>query len=119
MFVILDKFCKLQIRKTNYLQMKSTPKLRLSSIEKRALNMALKDVKADVYLYGSRVDNNKKGGGINILVIPHKKHNNTLELALQIQCNFFLYCEQKLDVLIYNNTPFCQEIFKKAVKLYE
>lgn len=57
-----------------------------------------------MYLFGSRLDDTKNGSDIDILIVP-KDNNNQLKLSLEIQAKFFSKCEQKLDVVIYNN-PF-------------
>lgn len=49
---------------------------------------------AVVYLFGSRVDDEKKGGGIDILLVPKDTNKtNSLKLSLQIQAKFFSVCE--------------------------
>ena len=90
--------------------------MRLDMCEKKALVYALKDFKGDAYLFGSRVDDTKKGGDIDLLLIPKEK-DNPLKLSLQIQAKFFSLCEEKIDVVIYNNSSFCKEIIKHAKRL--
>jgi len=61
------------------------------------------DKGAKVYLFGSRVDDNKKGGDIDLYIIPEKKvnakqqHDKKIKflVALQIAIG-----EQKVDVII-------------------
>lgn len=46
-----------------------------------------------VYLFGSRLDDTKKGGGIDILLVPKDTNKtNSLKLSLQIQAKFFSVC---------------------------
>jgi predicted nucleotidyltransferase len=90
--------------------------MRLDDLEKKALKHALKDFHGEVYLFGSRVDNSKRGGDIDILLKPNKK-SRPLKLTLDTQRKFFSQCEENIDVLVYNNTPFCQEILKRAKRL--
>ncbi len=90
--------------------------MRLDICEKEALAYALKDFKGDIYLFGSRADDKKKGGDIDLLLIP-KEDDNPLKLSLQIQARFFSLCEEKIDVVIYNNSSFCKEIMKHAKRL--
>jgi len=62
--------------------------MRLDIQEKEALRFALKDFKGEVYLFGSRLDDKKKGGDIDILLIPERKIT-PLKLSLKIQTRFF------------------------------
>ncbi|HBR18568.1 MAG TPA: nucleotidyltransferase [Deltaproteobacteria bacterium] len=90
--------------------------MRLDANEKEALKFALRGFKGEVYLFGSRVDDTKKGGDIDILLIPKKKIIS-LKLSLKIQTKFFSKCEEKIDVLVYKDTLFCREILKSAKRL--
>lgn len=90
--------------------------MRLDALEKEALRFALNDFKGEVYLFGSRLDETKKGGDIDVLLIPKKKVN-PLRLSLKIQARFFSKCEEKIDVVAYQDTPFCREILKNAKRL--
>lgn len=90
--------------------------MRLDEVEKKALKHALKDFQGEVYLFGSRIDNSKRGGDIDILLMP-KKRFKPLKLALETQRKFFSQCEENIDVLIYNNSSFCQEVLKRAKRL--
>jgi predicted nucleotidyltransferase len=96
---------------------RTAKKMRLDAQEKEALKYALNDFKGKMYLFGSRLNNMKKGGDIDILLIPEKK-TNPLKLALKIQTRFFAKCEEKIDVVIYDDKNiFCQEILKNAKRL--
>ncbi len=51
--------------------------MRLDALESEALKYALNDFNGDVYLFGSRTDDTKKGGDIDILVtVPPSLRNN-------------------------------------------
>ena len=73
--------------------------IRLDSVEKEAILEALKDVKDEVYVFGSRLDKNKKGGDIDLLVFSNE---NSLKLSQKIKRRFFLKCEEKIDVIVFN-----------------
>ena len=88
--------------------------MRFDIQEKEALKYALQDFKGKIFLFGSRLDDSKRGGDIDIMVIPEKKAN-ALKLSLEIQKRFFSRCEQKLDVIVYNDdNPFCREVIKNG-----
>jgi predicted nucleotidyltransferase len=76
--------------------------MRLDSRQKRALSEALRGVEGEVYLFGSRVDDSKKGGDIDILVLTSR---DAYSLSRQIKRRFMLECEEKLDVVVLN--PAC------------
>ena len=95
--------------------------MRLQSEEKQAITetIAKFDNDADVYLFGSRVDDTKKGGDIDILVISDKIDDHSLflieeEIFKQIE-------EQKIDFVLTKsdlNNLFARMILKKgAVRL--
>lgn len=90
--------------------------MRLDKNEIRALKFALEDFDGDVYLFGSRLDGIKAGGDIDLLLLPKIK-TNQFKLSLKIQTKFFSLCEQKIDVVIYDDNPFCQEIMRHAKRL--
>ena len=91
--------------------------MRLDLKEREALKYALKDFKGKIYLFGSRLDNSKKGGDIDILIMPDK-NADTLSLSIEIEKKFFLKCEQKLDVIVYKkNNLFCKDILNHAERL--
>ncbi len=65
--------------------------MRLYSDEIQALKYALENIEDEVFLFGSRVDDNKKGGDIDLLIfsaIPG------YELSLKIKQRFFTKCEE-------------------------
>ena len=72
------------------------------------------DKNAEIYLFGSRVDDSKKGGDIDILV----KGNLSIKEIIKVRVGFFKrFGEQKLDIIIYKDDPFCNYILKKAIAL--
>ena len=74
--------------------------------------------KAQIYLFGSRVDDTKKGGDIDLLVVSKTLTKRDLRL---IRIEFFKYFgEQKLDIVLDDGTfanPFHKHILQKAILL--
>jgi predicted nucleotidyltransferase len=91
--------------------------MRLEKREKEGIRFAISDLDVDVYLFGSRLDNSKRGGDIDLLVVPRSKANR-LKLAIEIQKRFFKICEQTLDVIVYKKDDlFCQEVMRHAERI--
>lgn len=91
--------------------------MRFDKHEKEALKYALQDFRGQVYLYGSRLDDNRRGGDIDLLLIPDERVNS-VKLSIDIQKRFFSRCEQSLDVLVFReDNIFCQEVLKNAQRL--
>lgn len=78
------------------------------------------DPSARLYLFGSRVDDSKKGGDIDLLIISSKINRKDVRI---IRLNFFdQFGEQKLDIIVDDGslkTPFVKMIFDKAMLLSE
>ena len=93
--------------------------MRISTLEIDNLLRSVKSIdrNALVYLFGSRTDNHKKGGDIDIAILS--KLVNIKE-TIEIKYNFYqAFGEQKLDLLIVSdeNMPFWQVIKDAAVLL--
>jgi predicted nucleotidyltransferase len=93
--------------------------MRLSQKERQNIKQTIHafDPKALIYLFGSRVDDSKKGGDIDLLVL-----SKTLGLMEKIRIKIKLYeliGEQKIDLIIAENTlkPFVQIVLEDAVLL--
>ena len=76
------------------------------------------DTKAKLFLFGSRVDDKKKGGDIDLLVVSEKL---SFSDKLKIECEMFKHIEeQKIDIIItddINKSAFTRYIFDTAVVL--
>jgi predicted nucleotidyltransferase len=95
--------------------------LRVNSIEQAKIVEIVKRyaVNADVYLFGSRVYDHKKGGDIDILVLDEKAldFSTKLDILTDLNCEI---CEQKYDVVSFtleSNEPFKNHILQHAIKL--
>ncbi len=75
------------------------------------------DANAKIYLFGSRADNEKKGGDIDLLIFSKKIDNDTkrmIKLKLYDKLG-----EQKIDILVEKDTkkPFVRIALEKGVML--
>jgi len=72
-----------------------------------------------VYLFGSRVDNNKRGGDIDILILSAKKLTLQQKIAITIAFEK-KFGEQKLDLVgftFHEPSPFKELILLEAVEI--
>ena len=69
----------------------------------------------EVYLFGSRVDDSKKGGDIDILILSDKKLHHT-DLFKMKQLFFSKFGQQKMDVISFTKND--ESAFKKHVLSY-
>ena len=89
--------------------------MRITEHEKKAIIDAVQsaDPNAKVWLFGSRVDDNKKGGDIDIAIFSEKIDKDLMQ---KIQVRRFI-CdrigEQKIDIVTTNSGK--EPIFKLAV----
>lgn len=94
--------------------------MRLSNEQIALLKNRLQTIssRAKIYLFGSRVDDTKRGGDIDLLVVSDEVTKKDLR---HLRVEFFKHFgEQKLDIIIDNGEfkdPFIRHIFKKAVLL--
>lgn len=75
------------------------------------------DNKAKIYLFGSRTDETKKGGDIDLLIISNQltnKDKRAIRLGL-----FQLLGEQKIDIVIAKDTsnPFVRIALSEGITL--
>lgn len=76
------------------------------------------DREATVFLFGSRVDDSKKGGDIDLLVLSGTLSGGNAKRAIKAEL-YRLIGEQKIDVLLAadDSDPFVKLALKTGVKL--
>jgi len=90
--------------------------MRLDTVQRSALKTALQHLQTgdQVFLFGSRVDDAKRGGDIDLLIFSEQPE---FELAQKIYRDFFKQCEEKIDVLVINPKRMTKEqsIFVRSI----
>ena len=95
--------------------------MRLAKFEIEAIKRSFKEVFKDgkIYLFGSRVDDTKKGGDIDLYIISDQKENlfeKKIEFLVSLKEKIG---DQKIDVIISRdrNRPIEQEALRNGVEL--
>lgn len=93
--------------------------MRISDKEKLVILEAVRrlDPDADIYLFGSRTDDLKKGGDIDILIFSKRL---TFEDKIRIKAGLFEKIEeQKIDLVIAKDShdPFVRMVLDNGVRL--
>ncbi|MDR3628507.1 MAG: nucleotidyltransferase domain-containing protein [Ignavibacteriaceae bacterium] len=92
--------------------------MRLNDKEIIAIRSVVKefDPKAEIKLFGSRIDDNKKGGDIDLLIISNIiNFSEKLSILIKLKENIG---DQKIDILIYDpNKTFHNIAYKEGVTL--
>ena len=79
---------------------KPTPSVRLDAEEVQALRAALQCAgTSEAYLFGSRTDPHRRGGDIDVLVFSKAP---PFGLSRRIATQFFMRCEEEIDVVVMN-----------------
>ena len=93
--------------------------MRLKDFELVAIRSTVKnlDEDANVYLFGSRVDDTKKGGDIDLLIMSHKltqENKRTIKIKL-----YEMLGEQKIDIVLAadDTDPFVKLALETGVRL--
>ena len=80
--------------------------IRLDKTEQKALANALTDINDEVYVFGSRLRHDGKGGDIYLIVFSKEE---SLSLSRKIAQRFFKECEEKIDVLVMDKDNLTEE----------
>lgn len=93
--------------------------MRLANEERSVIHEAIRQADADaqVYLFGSRVDNDARGGDIDLLVLS-KKINLMTKLDILARLHHTLG-ERKIDIAVYPDTtrPFPRMVIEEGVPI--
>jgi predicted nucleotidyltransferase len=90
------------------------PKTSIDLIKKVVRNH---DPEAIIYLFGSRTDDSKKGGDIDLLILSQKI---TLEKVIEIKLSLYdALGEQKIDIILAQETekPFVKIAMREGIVL--
>jgi predicted nucleotidyltransferase len=96
--------------------------MRLTDFEQKMIKKAFIESfeEGKIYLFGSRIDDNKRGGDIDLYLIPSQKFDNERDRKIKFLVKLDLYIgEQKIDVILAKDTSRLieQEALKYGVKL--
>ena len=81
--------------------------MRLTDSERDLIKRAFLEVFGDgeIYIFGSRVDDTKRGGDIDLYLCPARQYDNERELKRKFQILLDEYLgEQKIDVVMAKDT---------------
>ena len=75
--------------------------MRLTTYQQQAIKQSVQDFLPDakVLLYGSRTDDSKRGGDIDLLVLSESPHDRSVEFKI-LAALYRKIGEQKIDLLI-------------------
>ncbi|MBN1552628.1 nucleotidyltransferase domain-containing protein [bacterium] len=90
--------------------------MRLDKQERKALRHSLRNVDGDIFLFGSRLHDDRKGGDIDLLVFSK---GSPYRISQEIAVNFFKECEEKIDVIVMDNSRLTeqQQAFVNTLKM--
>ena len=84
--------------------------MRFSEIEKKALFAAIHAISYPVFLFGSRTDDLKKGGDIDLLILTRGLSSDArLDLSIQVTTSFRSICDEKIDVIVFDEDALTPE----------
>jgi uncharacterized protein len=78
--------------------------MRLDSTERSALHHAINGFDGDVYLYGSRVDDQRRGGDIDILMDSKQIITDKIKFSSHIRFLFQSICDERIDILVIDSS---------------
>lgn len=90
--------------------------MRISDFQKESIVNTIKeaDTNARIWLFGSRTDDNKKGGDIDIAILSEQLHDNIMQIIKIKRSIFKKIGEQQIDIITSKNAQ--EAIFKIAME---
>ncbi|MDP1607259.1 MAG: nucleotidyltransferase domain-containing protein [Rhodocyclaceae bacterium] len=73
--------------------------IRLDAEESAALAEALQGIPGEVWLFGSRVDQARRGGDVDVLLLTDQP---AFETSQTVATRFFSRCEERIDVVVFD-----------------
>ena len=77
--------------------------MRLTEHEVESIKKAFIETFEDgaIYLFGSRIDDSKRGGDIDLYICPHKKYDDEMQRKIKFLVKLDEYIgEQKIDAVV-------------------
>ncbi len=94
--------------------------MRLDSTETNLIKTTIENVfgQSDIYLFGSRLDDSKKGGDIDLFIVTNDK-TNLFEKKIKALTKLEQFLHKPVDIVIHKNYARAieQEIMKKSLKI--
>lgn len=79
--------------------------MRLCAEEQRALSKALKGISFQAYFFGSRCDDSRRGGDVDVMILGKNLSNaQRLNMELKFTARFQSICDEKIDVVVFDMT---------------
>lgn len=71
--------------------------MRLNSLQKTAIEEAIRDLNVEAFLFGSRVDPKKRGGDVDLLLFSN---DDPFEISRKVTVRYQMICDEKIDVIV-------------------
>ena len=79
--------------------LRQTGVIRLDAEEATALEAAIQGVPGEAWLFGSRVEPQRRGGDVDLLLLTDQPG---FETSQAVATRFFARCEERIDVIVFN-----------------
>jgi predicted nucleotidyltransferase len=91
--------------------------MRLSKLEIEKIKLASKlfKIKGDIFLFGSRVDDNKKGGDVDLFIEAKEELNFADQIKFLTKLEI-MGIQRKVDLIVKNPNSSHKEIYNIAKK---